>query len=221
MITANFIHRTFRIRRGSSIGTAFTIDVDQRQYVVTARHVVEGFDDKSDVGVFGNGDWTEIAMSLVGHGDGETDVSVLAPENPLSPPELPIHASSAGMTYGQEVYFLGFPYDILGSTIFTDQGYPLPFVKRATFSCFAGDAYLLDGHNNPGFSGGPVLFGSPGVPPTNVGAVISGYKFISEPIYHQSVATDLSFKYNTGIIVSYKIEKALALIGSNPIGATL
>jgi len=28
-------------------------------------------------------------------------------------------------------------------------------------SCFAGDVYLLDGHNNPGFSGGPSCSGYP------------------------------------------------------------
>src|SRR5712691_1662146 len=44
LITANFIHRTFRIRCGPSIGTAFTVDIDGRQYLVTARHVIAQFD---------------------------------------------------------------------------------------------------------------------------------------------------------------------------------
>ena len=43
MITSNFIHRIFRIKCGEFMGTGFTIDVDGKQYVVTAKHVVNGF----------------------------------------------------------------------------------------------------------------------------------------------------------------------------------
>ena len=35
------------------------------------------------------------------------------------------------------------------------------FVKRLTVSTLFGKPYLLDGHNNPGFSGGPVVFCPP------------------------------------------------------------
>jgi hypothetical protein len=219
MITANFIHRTLRIRCGESVGTAFTIDVDSRQYLVTARHVVQAFNSGVGLELFGNGTWTTADTQLVSHGPDQVDVSVFAPSKPLSPPGLAVQASSAGLAYGQEVFFLGFPYDLLGNVVFDPEGYHLPFVKRATISCFAGNVYFLDGHNNPGFSAGPVLFGPVGAPPTNVAAVISGYKSVQEPVYHQDDATPLSFKYNTGIMVAYKIETALALIEESPIGA--
>lgn len=218
MITANFIHRTFRICYENSIGTAFTIDVDGRQYLVTARHVVPNLGESDNIDVFGNATWTPIPVQLVGHGPGDIDVSVLAPRVALTPPGLPIQVSSGGLVYGQEVYFLGFPYDFLGNVVFIDEGYPLPFVKRAIVSCFDKDVYLLDGHNNPGFSGGPVIFGHPGTSPTNVAAVISGYKFVPEPILKDEAKTGLTYKYNTGIIVSYKIEHALSLISAQPIG---
>lgn len=104
--------------------------------------------------VFGNDGWIPVPTQLVGHGADDIDVSVLAPSSALSPRGLPIQVSSDGLAYGQEVFFLGFPYHFLGNVSFTDDGYPLPFVKRATFSCFATRGYLLDGHNNPGFSGG-------------------------------------------------------------------
>ena len=41
MVTRNVIQRVFKIRRGESQGTAFTIDRAGRQYFVTARHVIE------------------------------------------------------------------------------------------------------------------------------------------------------------------------------------
>ena len=42
MITTNAIQRTFHIKRSDASGTAFAIDRASRQYLVTARHVVDG-----------------------------------------------------------------------------------------------------------------------------------------------------------------------------------
>ncbi len=219
MITANFIHRTFRIKCGESVGTAFTVDVDDKQYLVTARHVIQHFAEGSDIEVFGNGVWAPVHTSLVGHGTGDIDLSVLAPAAAMSPPGLPITAASDGLVYGQDVYFLGFPYGVLSQVIFGEAGNPLPLVKKATVSAFAGDVYLLDGHNNPGFSGGPVIFGRGGATPDGVAAVISGYRFSPEPVFINQAKTPFTYQYNTGIIVSFKIESALKLIRANPIGA--
>ena len=41
MITTNVLQRTFHLKYGANSGTCFTIDIDGRQYVVTARHVVK------------------------------------------------------------------------------------------------------------------------------------------------------------------------------------
>jgi S1-C subfamily serine protease len=219
LITANFVHRTFRIKCGQSAGTGFALDVDGRQYLVTAKHVVEGFSPPAvPLDVFGNQVWTQVSAHLVAHGPTGIDVSVLAPDPPLSPPGLPVVASSDGCAYGQDVYFLGFPYGALSGVVFGQSGHPLPLVKKAILSSFAGNLYLLDGHNNPGFSGGPVVFGRGGSLPNAVAAVISGYRFSPEPVLLNDTDTGLTYRYNTGIIYSYKIETALELIRSNPIG---
>ena len=39
MITANVIYRVFRLKVGLETGTAFTIEEEDREYLVTARHV--------------------------------------------------------------------------------------------------------------------------------------------------------------------------------------
>ena len=218
MITANFIQRTFRIKCGDSLGAAFTVDVDDRQYLVTASHVVERFRSTVGVEVFGNGVWTAVQASLVAHGSGGVDISVLAPAAPMSPPGLPVVASSDGLAYGQDVYFLGFPYGVLSQIIFGDAGHPLPLAKKAVVSAFAGEVYLLDGHNNPGFSGGPVIFGRGGAIPNSVAAIVSGFRFSPEPVFLDQAETTLTYRYNTGIIVTYKIEAALEMIRGNPIG---
>ncbi len=44
MTIANILNRTFHMSYGGSTGTCFTVDVDGRQYLVTARHVVQSTD---------------------------------------------------------------------------------------------------------------------------------------------------------------------------------
>ena len=65
-------------------------------------------------------------------------MSVLAPTEHLTPARsLPLPASSEGLTYGQEAYFLGFPYGI-GDNFLRETCHPLPFVKRLTVSTLFG-----------------------------------------------------------------------------------
>lgn len=223
MITSNFIHRIFRIKCDGIVGTGFTVDVDGKQYLVTARHVVQNFGSAADLEVFGNGAWMSVPAVLVAHGCSEIDVSVIAPKEKMSPANLHIDASSNGAVYGQDVYFLGFPYGVLSQVVFGETGYPLPLVKKAIISSFAGDILLLDGHNNPGFSGGPVIFGAVGGMPNSVAAIVSGYRSTYEPVFKDNTETnlkqtDLKYQYNTGIIISYKVETALKMIRGNPIG---
>ena len=144
------------------MGTAFAIDLDAKQYLATAKHVATSPPASMAVEVFSNGVWVSLPTRLIGHGPDNVDVSVLATDRKMTPSDLPLEASSMGMIYGQDVFFLGFPYGIVGKVAFTANGYPLPFVKRATLSLIKDDVYFLDGHNNPGFSGGPVVFRPPG-----------------------------------------------------------
>lgn len=223
MITANVIQRVFRIQWKTGQGTAFTIDIQGRQYLVTARHVVDDLKAQSEIGLFSNGSWIPLPVRLVGHCPGDIDISVLATSRILTPANLAMEPMSKGkgIIYGQDVYFLGFPYDFLGQYKLGSDGFPLPFVKKAIVSLFDGAIFLLDGHNNPGFSGGPVVFTEPQSNEYKVAAVISGYKTVSEPVYEGSDQTPLMYYYNTGIIVTHAINGALKLIEENPIGFEL
>src|SRR5207245_4257882 len=148
MITSNVIHRVLKIRHGSSSATAFALDVDGRQYIVTARHVF-GFGAMANPGtidIFANGSWQPNVMQLVGHALGDRDVSVLALDHQVAPRQLTMEPTSKGVIYGQDVFFLGFPFDLIGSFTLGERGYPLPLVKRATVSLFqTSEVFLLDG----------------------------------------------------------------------------
>jgi len=44
---------------------------------------------------------------------------------------------------------------------------------------------------------------------------------MNEPIYDGEEETELTWKYNTGIVVGYDIKQAVEVIKSNPIGCLL
>ena len=185
--TTNILQRTFRIAHGGQEGTCFTVDVDDRQYVITAKHVVQSIGGPCVVNIFQDGTWKNLHAQLVGHGKDGIDITVLAPAQQLSPTH-PLQTTSAGITLSQDVFFLGFPYGLANEMGKANNYFPIPLVKKAIVSAMQfGDVrkLLLDGHNNPGFSGGPVLYQSAtdrDGSMTVIG-VVSGYLQTSEPVY--------------------------------------
>lgn len=193
----------FHLRIGAVVGTAFALDVDGKQYLVTARHLAEMLGPQSPLKLFHERIWKPLRSDVAGHGKGEIDISVLATDQLLASPELTLPADHQ-FIYGQEVFFLGYPYGWWGDVGDFLRGYPLPFVKRGIVSCIEfgpgkESRVYLDGHNNRGFSGGPVVFPDPANRSIlKVGAVISGYRYTEEIVYGggQAVGT---YQYNTGL----------------------
>lgn len=223
MITSNAIQRTVHIRFGDQIATAFFIDVDNRQYLVTAKHVIFGIGSDGNISIFHNNIWKDVCAKLVGHSPGEVDISVLALPHRIASEDLTLPPDTAGLTIGQDAYFLGFPFGLFGEIGDINNHYPLPFVKKGVVSCFEHNQYglhriFLDGNNNPGFSGGPVVFYTPGSRDIKVAGVISGYRYENQPVFDGTNALPLSTRHNTGIIISYGIGYATSIAKGNPIG---
>ena len=226
MITSNVIQRTFQLRCGEDLGTCFTIDVDDKQYLCTAKHCLDNFRGNS-IELFHEEQWKTLEVELVGFGSNDTDICVLSTKIQLSP-SYRLPPTMDGIALGQDAYFLGFPYGIQIEVGDINQHFPLPLVKRATVSAIQRfqeqTIMFLDGHNNPGFSGGPIVFTKPGDVKNelSVAAIISGYRFEPSPVLDdKDKETSLKVHTNTGIVFSYAIKHALDAIYENPIGAEI
>jgi hypothetical protein len=227
MVPNNVLTRTFRIAFNEQFGTAFTIDVEGKQYLITARHLVNE-QGAVTIQVQHEMQWKNLRCNVIGRGADNADITVLAPALQLSY-TLPLLPSIDKMALGMDVHFLGFPYGLQSNVpkeINLD--FPLPLVKKACVSMFAlqeptGKYFLLDGQNNPGFSGGPVVFVpiGKGIDKVSVAGVISGFQYQWEPIYAGGKEVPLAIKYNTGIVIAYAIGHALDIIAANPIGFPL
>jgi Trypsin-like peptidase domain len=252
-IPSNVLLRTFRISEDNpdttpnySYGTAFTIDVDQRQYLVTAKHLVAAMKDEGIVRIQKGINWVPLSVKVF-RCEGEIDIAVLVPEQQLSVSfELPANAD--GVQLGQDIYFAGFPY---GYSSVTDAKSSLPFIKKGIWSRMVrtSDAsiYYLEGHDNPGFSGGPVVFRDfrKSTYTFNVLGVISGYESEYSPVMRLVPIKDSEIKpediarnritkkdsqsyrlddtgdvveQDTGIVKAYNIVHAVDLIKKHPSG---
>lgn len=234
MITSNVIQRTFHIRYNSATGTAFAIDRDNRQYLVTARHVIEGLTTSGEIEVFHDETWESMQVEVVGIGSDDIDVAVMACPVRLAPPH-PLEATSAGLIYGQTVYLLGFPFGWDSGNATMNRDAPIPFVKAGIVSALiSGDAsrFFIDAHGNRGFSGGPLVFARSGGPPNEfqVAAVVASAPTpLTEPVVDKSGKPLLDntgepiayFRENQGFVVAYNIRHVTKLIEANPVGFLL
>ena len=219
-VTTNILQRTFHIHYKGNTGTCFTVDIEGRRYLITARHVVDSIGDGEVVDISHERGWVPLRVRLVGHGAGDIDVTALAPQE-LFGASHSLTLTTAGLTLAEDIYFLGFPYG-LGMEVKTElnSGFPLPLVKKAVVSALGlvDGPLLLDGHNNIGFSGGPVARRGTKENQTVIG-VVSGYRYDRHQVLDENgKETSHTYDTNTGIIIAHDIRHALETITKNPIG---
>ena len=123
---------------------------------------------------------------------------------------------------GQDIRFLGFPYGMGSEMGDLNRDFPIPLVKQGIMSGVDPEKnLLLDGHNNPGFSGGPVVCQSEQGNNLAVIGIISGYHNEPKSIYLEENKTPLQYYDNTGIVIAVPISHVLDLIGQSPIGFSI
>ena len=219
MITNEIFCRVFRIRYKGKCGTCFTVDKEDIQYIVTAKHLFNGVKQRDTVvvEVLIEKTYVPLTATVTFHNDDNVDCAVLKtnPYHEITGKYLNENTIN-GITFGQDVYFLGFPYnydDLL--MCFPNSTTPVPFIKKACFSGLSGDGRLLflDGINNPGFSGGPVCFKDSKTNKYKIAGLVNSYRYNKNPVYSDSgIATNLYVEENTGIIYACSIQEALTII---------
>jgi len=109
------------------------------------------------------------------------------------------------MFFGEEGFFLGFPLGVHSNNGNLNSGFPFPLIKSLSFSGISnidGTRILLfDGLSNPGFSGGPILYGEVKNGQFVIG-IIKGSLIQSKDIIIND-STTVTFNDNSGIIVGF------------------
>lgn len=220
-ITSNVINRVFLIKYKKSLGTCFALDIDNKQYIITAKHVVSGLTEGETISFAKDGGWRTTPIHLIGHHE-HSDISVFSLNVKIARHTL---SACDSFIYGQEIRFLGYPYGIYDykNALMVRGGFPVPFIKTGIVSSFDSDSQNLyiDGISNPGFSGGPVIFEDFQTHDFYVGGVISAYRYHKDHVILGGNETNLSVLSNSGITIAISIKDALNVINANPTGYDL
>jgi S1-C subfamily serine protease len=224
-IPGNVISRVYQIRVPAGTATSFILEGGDRQYIFTANHVVEGLGDHAKIELMSDGKWVALNVRIL-HSDNKCeDVAVLIPDQKeplLKADPLP---QTNNFFIGQETYFLGYPYGLAMQA--SNVHLTAALVKHAYISAVVRcsdltpgapedkTVILLDGFNNFGFSGGPVV--TRDLNDSNrafkVIGIISGFRADNTPVsVNGQNAIGASVPTNTGIIVATGVDRAFALI---------
>ena len=209
--------RTLFIKVGNTEGTAFTIDYLGKIYLVTARHVVAGLPERrATIQIRREDKWEDFqTVRTLFPPSSEADIAVFETDKNVPQPfKVTTMGNAEGVTMGQQVWFLGYPFGGLGSRWSNGLA---PFIKRGTMSAIDGtnpDAVVLyiDGFNNPGFSGGPILFWSFKGQKYEIIGVVKGYRNDTAKVAINGQQIDSNILVNSGILVGYSIRHALQAI---------
>jgi hypothetical protein len=202
--------RTFKLSIGPVGGTAFVISRHDRQWLITAKHVVDaaaagGHHTINLTGHEGGHPLVNAGLDVVPVTEPGSDVAVFSlRDQKIAREDLPLTASADGVCMSQDVFFLGYPLNLQLSMS------TLPMVKRGIISQRAiingVNVWLVDGMNNPGFSGAPLVFTSAAsyTNDWNVLGVVGSY--VNQAIAVHGGAGVVPT--NSGIIVVYDIKHA-------------
>ncbi len=225
--TSNVIYRVLKIRTPTATGSAFTIEVDGRQYLITARHLLAGFGSEGDIDLWIEGRWSRLRGRAIYPASGAVDAAALDLGRPVTV-TFPLEPSAGGLTLGQQVYFLGYPYGLgtAGASAPIPPGFgEIPFLKSGIVSALddrdpEANLLYLDGQNNPGFSGGPIVFWHAESRRFRVAGVVRGYRNEALPVLKRKnlddptapAHNDLYTRANSGIVIGSDIRHVVEAI---------
>jgi hypothetical protein len=215
-VPAEILQRTLFIK-GSEYGTAFTVDYQGKMFIVTARHVVAGLpESKATIQVWQEDQWKDYhTIRTIFPASSDVDIAVFETEEKVvGPYQVTSGWETGGVTMGQQVWFLGYPYGI--SSRFSG-GKRAPFIKKGTMSAIDGtrpDAVVIyiDGFNNPGFSGGPIVYWNFSTHSYGILGVVKGYQEETAKVLINGQHVDTQLLVNSGILVAYSVAHAMKAI---------
>ncbi len=216
-VTANVLKRVYRFKAGTQSGASFSIDFNESTYLISARHLLRDLKDEKHPQILMETGWKDITTEPIFPRDKNVDIVAYKLSDSVHP-TLPLEPLLGKITISQSVYFIGYPHGLASVGPIGGKLVEIPFIKSGILSAvmsFNPNAVVMfiDGHNNRGFSGGPVVFKNSGGNRFRVAGVVRGYKPEDLPIFDNKALVDkVVAKGNSGIVVSYSIENILDVI---------
>jgi S1-C subfamily serine protease len=209
---AELVRKTYLINVGAFQGTAFLMVKGGEEYIITVRHLFDSAlkcGDRVKINLAVETTSKSYEAKYYIDKDARRDVAVLKLSEKIQ--VLPPLETEGQIILGGEVLFAGYPVfskQQFGTVSKNNSLYPL--VKRGIISAFFDppgiNLYLIDAHNNPGFSGSPLVTYNFETKKTILIGVVSGYIKELKSIKTPAGATlDAVMEENSGITIAYPI----------------
>jgi hypothetical protein len=216
-VPREILERTIFIKTPNGTGTAFKVDYQGKVYLVTARHLVAGLPiARATIQVRQAEEWKDLhTVRTLFPVSADADIAVFETKERIAEPfRIPMEGETGGVTFGQQVWFLGFPFEGLGTRVGNSM---LPFIKRGTMSATDSTnlnavVFYVDGFNNPGFSGGPILYWDFTGREYRIIGVVKGYREDTAKTIVNGVHVNTQLLVNSGILIGYSIKHAIQAI---------
>src|SRR5581483_12009410 len=104
MLPTNVFYRTFFVR-AAQYGTAFTLEIDGTEFLITARHLLGQLAGVHSLQVLRSGQWHKLDCDIVAVGRGELDVAVLRAPMRLTDPGFVVDPKFGDCYVGQDMFF--------------------------------------------------------------------------------------------------------------------
>jgi hypothetical protein len=209
-VTKDVLDRVLFISYGNHAGSAFTIEINEQQYIITARHNVENIREEDNIFIYHDFCWKDLKVKTISFDDPKFDVIVLVPDFQITP-KTDIKFTMDNLIIGQDIYFLGFPFGLKTELGELNSNFPIPFVKKGICSAidFTDKEFKkiwIDGLSNPGFSGGPIIFKDCSSGNFKIAGLLQGHLTEKVDIYSSNnINTNDFVKINSGIILGISI----------------
>ena len=211
-MTNEILDKVFKISLDTfrSSATGFIVEDNGELFMVTAKHIFPKTHlSGSKIRIYVKDDsiWNYMDGTLFHHSNNKIDISIIRIyEGEKTIIKNKFNLTIESLIYGDEGYILGFPFSM--STPILNREFPLPLIKRVinsgTIKDKGAQVIFLDGHNNPGFSGGPIVFKNhlkKGGHIWQIVGVVSGY--VPQTNHLNSQIGVLKYQENSGIIIGY------------------
>ena len=228
-IPAEILRQTFQVRVNNRTGTAFTVEVDERQYIVTAQHLLGSANPQAvEMWISADG-WRQVPVEIVGIAKPPVDVAVLATNFALGSRSR-VSVGVETVDYGQALWFLGYPFGLDFEPVPDFRAAPLPFVKAGILSGLRRVPnekglleFFVDAAGNKGFSGGPLILrrrsaNEGGIVTWHVVGVVTSRITHPVPLKNVSGTVVGSVDVDAGILRATSIDAVTRLIRANPVG---
>lgn len=223
MVPNEILQTVFLIKHAGNSGTCFLVSIDSNDYLITAKHLFPdstAFNSTVDIEIYNNQGWKKFKPNILFHDNPSIDIAVLnLKSNDFK--HMAFDVGSKNYYLSQDCFFLGFPFNLKmddDATGTINRGFPIPFVKKGIISLFVSDStkmtqIFLDGHNNPGFSGGPVViknFGNESQNNMRIIGVISAY--LNEEKVIMTPYGPFKNRENSGIVLTYAFDHVFEIV---------